>query len=86
MSVFASALLTVKQSPHLPLGLESVWDSLAVGVCLTIVAHSQGCQQCEGAGGPSGCPGRPLLRAVWNKARLHPLTALERLLSSQEMP
>jgi hypothetical protein len=34
--------------------LVSVWDSLAVGVCLTTVAHSQGCEQCQGLGRLSG--------------------------------
>lgn len=49
----------------LPLWLVSVWDSLAVGVCLITVAHSWGCQQREGPGAASpatlgaaaqGCP------------------------------
>ena len=36
-----------QQPPHSPLWPVSVWDSLAVGVCLGTAAHSQGCPQCR---------------------------------------
>lgn len=36
----------------LPPWLASVWDSLAVGVCLATVVHSQGCRRCQGSWPP----------------------------------
>ena len=40
-----------------PPWLASVWDSLAVGVCLATVVYSQGCRRCQGSWPPLWLPG-----------------------------
>ena len=39
-----------------PPWLASVWDSLAVGVCLATVVYSQGCRRCQGSWPPLWLP------------------------------
>ena len=63
-SVLAGRLLA--SSPTDCLLLASVWDSLAVGVCLATVVYSQGCRRCQGSwpplwlSGPAAVPHCPV--------------------------
>lgn len=74
--MFASALPVLQQPLSLPLWPVSVWDLLAVGVCLTTVAHSQGCQQCQGLEPPLWLSWEAVSLAVQNEAGPRSLMAL----------